>query len=92
MLCFVEMCLKDEGGSLCHLTKLKENFALSTLKVSLKKKFSNHSESVTTMPTLRPWPGQPSRLCLLLGNLLAFLSQAWVGARDGSTPHEKSRC
>lgn len=38
MLCFVEMCLKDEGGSLCHLTKLKENFALSTLKVSLKKK------------------------------------------------------
>ncbi|XP_059742949.1 cilia- and flagella-associated protein 54 isoform X10 [Bos taurus] len=27
-----EMCLKDEGGSLCHLTKLKENFALSTLK------------------------------------------------------------
>ncbi|XP_040088712.1 cilia- and flagella-associated protein 54 isoform X3 [Oryx dammah] len=27
-----EMCLKDEGGSLCHLTKLKENFVLSTLK------------------------------------------------------------
>ncbi|XP_055251962.1 cilia- and flagella-associated protein 54 isoform X3 [Moschus berezovskii] len=27
-----EMRLKDEGGSLCHLTKLKEDFALSTLK------------------------------------------------------------
>ncbi|XP_070310239.1 cilia- and flagella-associated protein 54 isoform X4 [Odocoileus virginianus] len=27
-----ELCLKDEGGSLCHLTKLKENFSLSTLK------------------------------------------------------------
>ncbi|XP_069441211.1 cilia- and flagella-associated protein 54 [Ovis canadensis] len=27
-----EMCLKDEGGSLCHLTKSKENFVLSTLK------------------------------------------------------------
>ncbi|XP_007447365.1 PREDICTED: putative uncharacterized protein C12orf63-like, partial [Lipotes vexillifer] len=27
-----EVCLKDEGGLLCQLTKMKEDFALSTLK------------------------------------------------------------
>ncbi|KAB0385141.1 hypothetical protein FD755_000097 [Muntiacus reevesi] len=49
-----ELCLKDEGGSLCHLTKLKENFALSTLKSILL------TEAEDKLNTLLPETEHPS--------------------------------
>ncbi|KAB0346925.1 hypothetical protein FD754_011782 [Muntiacus muntjak] len=49
-----ELCLKDEGGSLCHLTKLKENFALNTLKSILL------TEAEDKLNTLLPETEHPS--------------------------------
>lgn len=67
IVCLLDLYLKDEGSSLDQFAKIKDDFTLSTLKVS-QKIFSNHIKLITKMCTIRPWTGSLSGLCLLLGD------------------------
>lgn len=73
ILCLTELCLKDDGILIGQFAKMKDDFTLSTVKVSLEI-FSNRTNLVTKMSTIRPWTGSLSGLCLLLGDRVAFLA------------------
>lgn len=52
ILCLIDLYLKDDRGSFNHLTKVKDDFTLCKVKVSLKM-FSNHHTSVIKRLTSR---------------------------------------
>lgn len=92
ILCLIDLYFKDDRSSfnnLSHLRKVKDEFALSTIKVSFTV-FSSHSKSVTKMPTIWPPTGRPTfRVVLAVRRPGRSLAQAWAGLRWSLLPGRK---